>query len=67
VAATAVTSDGHEGFVHELLGPETLPYAEVAARLGKLLGREVAYVNVPDAAGYQAMRGMGMDPGMPMA
>ena len=62
VAATALTSEGHEGLVYELSGPEALAYAEVASRLGKLLGREVAYVNVPDAAAYQAMRGMGMDP-----
>jgi uncharacterized protein YbjT (DUF2867 family) len=62
VAATALTASGHEGFVYELTGPESLSHGEVAGRLGKLLHREVAYVSVPDAAAFQAMKGMGMDP-----
>ena len=61
VAAAALTGDGHEGFVYELSGPEVLSHAEVAKKLGALLGREVTYVAVPDAAAFQAMRGMGMD------
>ncbi|MBL0209815.1 MAG: SDR family oxidoreductase [Holophagaceae bacterium] len=61
VAAAALTEPGHEGLVYDLTGPEALGYADVAARLGKLLGREVAYVPVNDAAAFQAMKGMGMD------
>ena len=60
-AAAALTEPGHEGLVYDLTGPEALTYGEVAARLGKLLGRDVAYVSVPDAAAFQAMKGMGMD------
>jgi uncharacterized protein YbjT (DUF2867 family) len=62
VAAAALTEAGHEGRIYDLTGPEALTYAEVAARLGKLLGRDVTYVAVPDAAAYQAMTGMGFDP-----
>ena len=62
VAAAALTGPGHEGFVCELTGPESLSHEEVAGRLGKLLRRGVAYASVPDAAAFQAMRGMGMDP-----
>jgi uncharacterized protein YbjT (DUF2867 family) len=62
VAAAALAGPGHEGFVYELTGPESLSHAEVAGRLGKLLRREVAYASVPDAAAFQAMKGMGMDP-----
>ncbi len=61
VAAAALTEPGHEGLVYDLTGPEALGYAEVAARLGKLLGHEVAYVPVSDSAAFQAMKGMGMD------
>ena len=61
VATAALTEPGHEGFVYDLTGPEALSYGEVAARLGKLLGRDVAYVPVPDSAAFQAMKGMGMD------
>lgn len=62
VAAEALTGPGHEGRIYDLTGPEALSYGEVAARLGGMLGREVAYVPVPDAAAYQAMVGMGFDP-----
>lgn len=61
VAAAALGGPGSEGLVYELTGPETLSYSEVAARLGKLLGRAVTYVAVPDVAALQAMKGMGMD------
>jgi len=61
VAATALTETGHEGFIYELTGPDSLSYAEVAAKLSTLLGRGVQHVVVPDAAAYQAILGMGMD------
>ena len=61
VAAAALTEPGHEGLVYDLTGDEALSYGEVAARLGKLLGRDVAYVPVPDSAAFQAMKGMGLD------
>lgn len=60
VAVTALTEDGHEGRIYELTGPEPLSMAEVAAKIAKLLGREVSFVPVPDQAAYQAMLGMGM-------
>lgn len=60
VAAAALTEPGHEGRVYELTGPEALSNGEGAARLAKALGREVAFVPVPDQAAYQAMLGMGM-------
>lgn len=60
VAVAALTEAGHEGRVYELTGPEPSSYAEVAAKLGSLLGREVSYVPVPDDAAYQAMTGLGL-------
>ncbi|HTL99151.1 MAG TPA: SDR family oxidoreductase [Holophagaceae bacterium] len=60
VAAVALTEDGHQGRVYELTGPEPLSNAEAAAKLSKVLGREVAFVPVPDQGAYQAMLGMGM-------
>ncbi|MEL4319910.1 NmrA family NAD(P)-binding protein [Leifsonia sp. YIM 134122] len=44
VATRALTEDGHEGVVHEVTGPQSLTFAEVAALLSKLSGREVVYV-----------------------
>ena len=59
VIVAALTQPGHEGRVYELTGPEPLSYGDVAAKLTKLLGREVSYVPVPDEAAYQGMTGMG--------
>ena len=60
-AAAALLEPGHDGLFYDLTGPEALTYGEVATRLGKLLGRAVPYVPVPDAAAFQALQGMGMD------
>ncbi|MBI3132568.1 MAG: SDR family oxidoreductase [Acidobacteria bacterium] len=60
VAVAALTEGGHEGRIYDLSGPESLSQGEVAAKLAKLLSRDVAYVPVPDEAAYQAMLGMGM-------
>jgi uncharacterized protein YbjT (DUF2867 family) len=62
VAATVLTSKGHENLVYEITGPESLTYAQVAERLSQQLGRQITYVNVPDGAAHQAMVGMGMTP-----
>ena len=50
IAACAVgvlTSDSHEGRAYPLSGPESLSIEEQVARLAKVLGREIAVVNVP--------------------
>lgn len=60
VAVVTLTEPGHEGRIYDLTGPEPLSYAQVTAKLSALLGREVAYVPVPDQAAYQAIQGMGM-------
>jgi uncharacterized protein YbjT (DUF2867 family) len=59
-AAAVLTQPGHDGRIYELTGPESLSYGQVTERIGKLLGRKVDYVAVPDQAAYQAMLGMGM-------
>ena len=60
VAVAALTEGGHDGRIYDLSGPESNSQAEVAAKLSKVLGRDVAYVPVPDEAAYQAMLAMGM-------
>ncbi|MFB9311022.1 uncharacterized protein YbjT (DUF2867 family) [Agromyces hippuratus] len=44
VAVEALTGTGHEGRVHEVTGPESLTFAEVAAILSETTGREIVYV-----------------------
>ncbi|SIO28020.1 NmrA family NAD(P)-binding protein [Agromyces cerinus] len=44
VAVEALTGTGHAGRVHEVTGPESLTFAEVAAILSETTGREIVYV-----------------------
>jgi len=62
VAGTVLTSAGHDNLVYELTGPQAFTFGEVAERLGSLLGRRIAYVDVPDGGARQAMTSMGLSP-----
>ena len=46
VAVEALTGDGHEGRVYEVTGPESVTFAEVAATLSELSGRDIRYLPV---------------------
>jgi uncharacterized protein YbjT (DUF2867 family) len=59
VAAVLLTEPGHEGEVCDVTGPEALSYGDVAERVAAL-GRPVSYVDVPDEAVAQALRGFGL-------
>jgi uncharacterized protein YbjT (DUF2867 family) len=60
VGARALTSDGHEGKAYDLLGPEVLSHADAAEKLSTVLGREIRYVDMPDAEFKKAMLGAGL-------
>jgi len=60
VAATILTSDGHEGKTYPLTGPESLSLGELAGKLSAVLGKEVKYVNVSQADAKSGMMAMGM-------
>jgi uncharacterized protein YbjT (DUF2867 family) len=60
-AATALLSPtAHASKIYELLGPEAVSNADIAARLSRILGRAVNYVNIPVDAQRKAMLGAGM-------
>jgi len=63
VAEKVLTEPGHEGKAYDLTGPETLTTAEQVAIVGKVLGRKLSYVNVPDDVARKSM----VDSGMPAA
>ena len=48
VAAEALTRPGHDGRTYTLTGPDLLSRAEVAAAVGKELGRTITYVPITD-------------------
>ncbi len=60
VAAEALTETGHQGKAYSLTGPEALTLHQVAELLGKGIGKDVGYVDIPEDAAKQAMAGMGM-------
>ena len=60
VAATVLTQPGHEGQIHEVTGPESLTYHQVADRLAAAIGRPVRYVPVPPDAALASMLSSGM-------
>ena len=47
VAAKALTEQGHAGKTYPITGKEPLTHAEFAARVGKVIGKSVKYVDMP--------------------
>jgi uncharacterized protein YbjT (DUF2867 family) len=58
-AAAVLATDGHEGRIYELSGPESVTFHDVAARLSEATGRPISFVPVPDAAALQGLAEMG--------
>jgi uncharacterized protein YbjT (DUF2867 family) len=62
VAATVLTSSGHEGKIYPLTGPEALSMAEVAEKLSIATGKPIQYVNVAPEEAKSANLAVGMPP-----
>jgi len=62
VAATVLTSSGHEGKIYPLTGPEALSMAEVAEKLSAAAGKKIHYVNVAPDDAKQAQLAAGVPP-----
>lgn len=62
VAATVLTSAGHEGKIYPLTGPEALSMAEVAERLSAATGRHIQYINISPEAAFHANLDRGVPP-----
>jgi uncharacterized protein YbjT (DUF2867 family) len=59
VAVAALTESGHKGKCYELTGPQALTHAEMAERLSRALGRQVAFVDILPEAMRDALLGVG--------
>jgi uncharacterized protein YbjT (DUF2867 family) len=54
-------ADGRfDGQAFVLTGPQSIGFAEIAAAIGKAIGKDVKYVPVPHEAAKEAMMGMGL-------
>jgi len=62
VAARVLTDpiEAHAGQTYDITGPEALTHDDIARALSALLGRDVRYVAVDDAAAKQGMLAAGM-------
>jgi uncharacterized protein YbjT (DUF2867 family) len=60
VAGAALTESGHEAKTYDLTGPEALTHAEMATKLSEALNRPVTFVDVPEQAMREALRGFHM-------
>lgn len=61
-AAVLAAPAAHAGAAYTLTGGEALTDAQMAADIGRAIGRDVAYVDVPEQAAVDAMTQMGMPP-----
>lgn len=62
VAVRCLTEPGHEGKVYRLTGPEALTNAQVAEKIGKVMGKPVSYSYMPPEQTKAGMMQMGMQP-----
>ncbi len=59
VATAALTQRGHEGKIYNITGPESLTHAEMASQLSTALGKQITFVDIPDAAMREALLSFG--------
>ena len=59
VAVTAFTEPGHTGEVYEVTGPRLMTFADIAADLSTVTGREISYVEIPHDAFIEGVKASG--------
>ncbi|GAB3827919.1 SDR family oxidoreductase [Pontibacter rugosus] len=59
VGVETLLKEGHVGKIYELTGPEALSNNEVAALLSEVSGKQVAYIDTPEAEAREAMLAQG--------
>ncbi len=60
VAVAALTQTRHEGKTYDLTGPEALTHAGMAEQLSQALNRPITFVDLPEKAFRDALRGFHM-------
>lgn len=59
-AVAVLTTEGHEGRIYNITGPELQTFSEVAAILSEVTGKAISYVSVDDAQQYAIFDAMGI-------
>jgi (4-alkanoyl-5-oxo-2,5-dihydrofuran-3-yl)methyl phosphate reductase len=60
VAAVALTTNGHEGKVYDLTGPELLSAHDQVTILSKVLGKPIQCIDIPVEAAVERMKSSGL-------
>jgi len=60
VAAKVLTEPGHEGKAYDVTGPAALSTRQQVDLIGKAIGKQLKFVDVPNAAARDSMLGQGM-------
>jgi uncharacterized protein YbjT (DUF2867 family) len=60
VARVMASPAAHLGKTYELNGPEAITYSDLAQRIARACGRQVKFVDIPEAAQRDGMLAMGM-------
>lgn len=60
VAVIALTTQGHEGKIYDLTGPEALTTAEQAATISTVIDKPIQVIDAPEAAARSGMLAEGM-------
>jgi uncharacterized protein YbjT (DUF2867 family) len=62
VAVKCLTEPGHSAKTYDVTGPVALSTREQVEIIGRAVGKQLKYVDIPDAAARESMLGMGMPP-----
>lgn len=66
-AVVAVTNEAHSGITYELAGDNAYTLAELAAEISSQTGKDIPYVNIPEADYAAALKGAGLPEGFAAA
>ena len=66
VAVEALTEPGHEGHAYDITGPELLSYHDIARTFSEVLGKPVAYQDVPPGVANRGWSVWACRSGLPM-
>ena len=63
----ALTNEAHSGITYELAGDNAYTLAELAAEISSQTGKDIPYVNIPEADYAAALKGAGLPEGFAAA
>lgn len=63
-AVAVLTSEGHESKTYELAGDEAWTLSDLAAEISRQTGKDIPYVDMPEAEYANALKGFGLPEGL---